>query len=128
MDDKMTKSSDVPVSDERLEGPAQDVITLVIAAREFWEANEDMSKESNTLDKALEAFASRVPYENEPDAYATPQPTQSAKPLVITDEMVERASKVLWGSLDLNGHTQQGVRQAAKDALTAALKGGLDGR
>lgn len=43
-----------------------DVITLVIAAREFWEANEDMSEESNALDKALETFASRVPYANEP--------------------------------------------------------------
>jgi hypothetical protein len=45
----------------------QDVITLVIAAREFWEANEDMSGEANALDKALEAFADRVPYANEPD-------------------------------------------------------------
>lgn len=45
----------------------QDVINLVIAAREFWEVNEDMSLKSYALDKALEAFAERVPYENEPD-------------------------------------------------------------
>lgn len=45
-----------------------DVAELVIAAREFWQANEDMSEESAALDKALEAFAGRVPYENEPEA------------------------------------------------------------
>lgn len=44
-----------------------DVVALVLAAREFWEANEDMSDESRALDKALEAFAERIPYENEPD-------------------------------------------------------------
>lgn len=46
----------------------QDVINLVIAAREFWDGNNDLSEESRSLDKALEAFASRVPYENEPAA------------------------------------------------------------
>lgn len=43
----------------------QDVIELVIAAREFWEAHNDMSAECRALDKALEAFSSRVPYENQ---------------------------------------------------------------
>lgn len=45
----------------------QDVINLVIAAREFWDDYNNFSDESKSLDKALEAFASRVPYENEPD-------------------------------------------------------------
>ncbi|WP_242219997.1 Lar family restriction alleviation protein [Shinella zoogloeoides] len=44
-----------------------DVTELVVAAREFWEVNEDMSLKSCALDKALEAFAERVPYENEPE-------------------------------------------------------------
>lgn len=44
----------------------QDVINLVIAAREFWDVAMDDSDESAALDAALEAFASRVPYENEP--------------------------------------------------------------
>jgi hypothetical protein len=46
---------------------AQDVINLVVAAREFWDANNDLSAESKALDKALEPFAGRVPYENELD-------------------------------------------------------------
>jgi hypothetical protein len=46
----------------------QDVVNLVIAAREFWDDNNDLSPESLALDKALEAFSSRIPYENEPEA------------------------------------------------------------
>lgn len=46
---------------------SQDVINLVIAAREFWDVANDCSDESIALDCALEAFASRVPYENEPE-------------------------------------------------------------
>ncbi|MVA23187.1 hypothetical protein V6582_17810 [Agrobacterium vitis] len=46
----------------------QVVIDLVIAAREFWDAHNDLSNESHALDKALEPFSARVPYENEPDA------------------------------------------------------------
>lgn len=46
---------------------AQDVINLVIAAREFWDLHNDLSEESRSLDKALEAFGERVPYENEPE-------------------------------------------------------------
>lgn len=45
----------------------QDVINLVIAAREFWDIHNDLSEESRALDKALEAFGERVPYENEPN-------------------------------------------------------------
>lgn len=45
----------------------QDVINLVIAAREFWDDNNDLSPESHALDKALEAFSSSIPYENEPE-------------------------------------------------------------
>lgn len=48
-------------------GLPQDVIDLVIAAREFWDASNDSSAESKALDKALEAFAERVPYANQPD-------------------------------------------------------------
>ncbi|NTF67914.1 hypothetical protein [Rhizobium rhizogenes] len=51
----------------------QDVINLVIAAREVFEAPEWASDEWNALDKALEVFSSRVPYENEPDAVAPEQ-------------------------------------------------------
>lgn len=46
----------------------QDVVDLVIAAREFWDANNDLSEESKALDKALEPFASKVLYANEPEA------------------------------------------------------------
>lgn len=45
----------------------QDVVNLVIAAREFWDLHNDLSEESRSLDKALEAFVDRVPYENEPE-------------------------------------------------------------
>ena len=41
-----------------------DVVALVIAAREAWEVD---AVSGNALDRALEKFASRVPYENEPD-------------------------------------------------------------
>ncbi|NIJ34305.1 hypothetical protein [Sphingomonas oligoaromativorans] len=47
-------------------GVPGDVHALVIAARIFWDARNDTSSESRDLDKALEAFASRVPYEGEP--------------------------------------------------------------
>ncbi|QRM36977.1 hypothetical protein F3X89_03900 [Rhizobium rhizogenes] len=46
----------------------QDVINLVIAAREVMDAGYPFNPEINALDKALEVFSSRVPYENEPDA------------------------------------------------------------
>lgn len=49
-----------------------DVLALVIAAREFWDIHNELSDESHALDKALEAFGERVPYENEPhDAAST---------------------------------------------------------
>ena len=38
------------------------VANLVVAAREFWDAHNDMSDESRSLDIALEAFAGKVPY------------------------------------------------------------------
>lgn len=59
---------------EHVVGLPQDVINLVIAAREFWEQAMDESDESAALDIALEAFSSRVPYENEPDAKLEDQP------------------------------------------------------
>jgi len=58
------RSPDLSAENERL---PQDVINLVIAAREFWEIAMDESDESAALDSALEAFSSRVPYENDPE-------------------------------------------------------------
>lgn len=49
------------------DGLPQDVVNLVIAAREFWDVAMDESDESAALDCALEAFSSRVPYENDPE-------------------------------------------------------------
>lgn len=46
----------------------QDVINLVIAAREAFDSWTLPECESRALDKALEPFAERVPYENEPAA------------------------------------------------------------
>jgi len=46
----------------------QDVINLVIAAREACDTWLLPECEFNQLDKALEPFGERVPYENEPDA------------------------------------------------------------
>lgn len=45
----------------------QDVINLVIAAREAFDTWSLPDCESKALDKALEAFSSRVPYENQPE-------------------------------------------------------------
>jgi hypothetical protein len=45
----------------------QDVINLVGAAREAFDTFSLEEPESSALDKALEPFSSRVPYENEPD-------------------------------------------------------------
>lgn len=56
----------------------QDVIDLVIAAREFWDANDDLSPESRALDSALEEFSSRVPYADEPDTITAAQ--EAGKP------------------------------------------------
>ena len=47
-----------------------DVTNLVIAARDLLGAYDDMSEEFLALDKALEAFSSRIPYENEPEENA----------------------------------------------------------
>ncbi|OJY66400.1 hypothetical protein [Rhizobium sp. 60-20] len=44
----------------------QDIINLVITAREAFDTGMLPDDESHALDKALEAFSSRVPYENEP--------------------------------------------------------------
>jgi len=60
------------VRDEATSLP-QDVINLVIAAREFWDANNDLSPESLALDVALDGFARRVPFDNEPDALHSTQ-------------------------------------------------------
>ncbi len=45
----------------------QDVINLVIAAREAFDTGTLPDEESCALDKALEAFSSRVHYENQLD-------------------------------------------------------------
>lgn len=52
------------------DGLPQDVINLVVAARDAFDAISGCgigSEIEADLGKALEAFASRVPYENEPD-------------------------------------------------------------
>ncbi|WPM83120.1 hypothetical protein R5W60_21740 (plasmid) [Brucella pseudintermedia] len=62
------------------DGLPQDVINLVIAAREVWEeadtlsyyhSDEEFSQRVKALDKALEPFGERVPFENEPSAPAS---------------------------------------------------------
>jgi hypothetical protein len=58
----LTPAPDLASENESL---PQDVVNLVIAAREFWDVAMDESDESAALDCALEAFSSRVPYENE---------------------------------------------------------------
>jgi hypothetical protein len=50
---------------------SQDVINLVIAAREVLDTGYSIEPERNWLDKALEAFSSRAPYENEPEDVAS---------------------------------------------------------
>jgi hypothetical protein len=45
----------------------QDVINLVIAAREAFDTGDLPMIEERALDEALEAFSERVPYENQPD-------------------------------------------------------------
>lgn len=60
------EATPTPVS--TMGGLPQDVINIVIAAREFWDINNDLSEESRALDKALEAFVDRVPFGNGPDA------------------------------------------------------------
>lgn len=47
----------------------QDVIDLVIAAREAFDIGALPDDENRALDKALNPFSSRVPYENEPDVW-----------------------------------------------------------
>ncbi|MFS2326649.1 hypothetical protein U2P60_14735 [Brucella sp. H1_1004] len=58
----------------------QDVINLVLAAREAWETWQLPEEEFKRLDTALEAFASRVPYENEPDALPASPGASSTRP------------------------------------------------
>ena len=60
----ITPAPDLASENESL---PQDVVNLVIAAREFWDVAMDESDESAALDCALEAFSSRVPYENDPE-------------------------------------------------------------
>lgn len=92
------------------EGEPQDVINLVIAAREMLDRGFHPSDtEANALDRALEAFASRVPYENEPDAL-TPSPT-----LEPSDAEVER-----WTAL-CNAEAAKEV-QSAIDFLNEAAR------
>ncbi len=53
-------------------GEPADTVALVIAARDFWADHNDFSEESMALDRALEAFSERVPYENDPDHLQSP--------------------------------------------------------
>lgn len=62
-------------------GLPDDVRALVIAGREFWDANGDGSSESAAMFAALEAFSSRVPYNDEPAAIGRPEVDWS-RPLI----------------------------------------------
>ena len=57
---------------DKLKAPApglpQDVVTLVIAAREAFDTGMLPDEERDELDRALEPFSERVPYENQPEA------------------------------------------------------------
>jgi hypothetical protein len=53
------------------EGLPQNVASLVIAAREAFDTGMLPDEEQAALDKALESFASAVPYANEPDTPAS---------------------------------------------------------
>jgi hypothetical protein len=53
-----------------------EVVSLVVAAREFWDVHNDFSEESAALDKALEPFSSRVKYA---DDTASPTEGQTVK-------------------------------------------------
>lgn len=56
---------------------AQEVMTLAIAARAAWEEMQDLAVSRlnlDNLDRALEAFSSRVPYENEPKGATASSP------------------------------------------------------
>lgn len=59
--------SATPSPAPQMTGLPRDVVNLVIAAREFWDANNDLTPESRALDEALSAFSDRVPYENQPE-------------------------------------------------------------
>lgn len=70
-DDEWRASLPIPEAPASVGPVADDVRRLVIAAREAWEVMGDCSADASysaNLDKALEAFSSRVLYENEPDA------------------------------------------------------------
>lgn len=60
--------AETPPPKDNVVGLPQDVINLVIAAREAFDSWTLPECESKALDKALEPFAERVPYENEPAA------------------------------------------------------------
>ncbi len=58
----------------------QNVVSLVVAAREAFDTGALPDDERDALDKALEPFASAVPYENEPDAVGVPAPAGEPDP------------------------------------------------
>lgn len=74
----------------------QDVINLVIAAREAFDTGTLPDEENRALDTALEAFSSRVPYENQPD-----DGDQDA--CVVCGEHLEDGDPVYWSAND-DGH------------------------
>jgi len=56
-----------------------DVRALVVAAREFWDDENSGTVRSHALDKALEAFSSRVPYDGEPSPEPVPATNQAGE-------------------------------------------------
>ncbi|MGC0052694.1 hypothetical protein ACNSPG_06460 [Brucella pituitosa] len=86
--------SSQPVAD----GLPQDVVNLVVAAREAWDTWQLPEEEFKRLDTALEAFASRVPYENEPEEDANDVSPSSG--CVFRDMGVERPVADGWLPID----------------------------
>lgn len=88
-----------------------DVAELVIAAREFWQANEDMSEESRALDKALEAFSQRVPYENDPESVS------AAAEAYVQSEGYEHSGGIIERAFEAGA--EFGIRSAVVDVPAA---------
>jgi len=90
---------------------SDEVVALVIAAREFWDDNNDQSDESHALDKALQAFSSRVPYDNEPALATQPATSQEGDDEGPIADAARRIAS--WSG------NKVGVYQAAKRELSA---------
>jgi hypothetical protein len=86
-----------------------DVRALVIAAREFWENEDSGTIRSHALDKALEAFSSRVPYADEPTPEPVPATNQAGE---VERALVDAAERFEAIRLTLIDHLDEPVRSA----------------